>query len=166
MTPLRIRFNLFSLIIILLLLNGCARRPPKPLIQQHNPQAAEKNPIFEKMEQELVGYLGIPYKYGGTNSSGFDCSGMVWKIYRDVAGIRLPRSAGDMYNFGYPVNRGKWRFGDLLFFSTKGRGISHVGIYLGALRFQHVSSSAGTIVSSLEEDYYRKRFIGARRIIR
>lgn len=166
MSSYRIRLAIFPLFIVLILSGACSRRSPRPTIQHHTPQTAHDGKVFKEMERKLIGYLGTPYKYGGTTPSGFDCSGMIWRVYRDVAGIELPRRSRDMYNVGYPVNRGRWRFGDLLFFSTKSRGVSHVGIYLGGLRFQHVSTSSGTIVSSLEEDYYRKRFIGARRIIR
>ncbi len=118
------------------------------------------------MEVEIQSYLGSPYRYGGTTKAGMDCSGLIWRVYKDAAGIALPRKASDMFRFGYLINNGKWTFGDLLFFSTKGAAISHVGIYIGARRFVHVSESSGAIVSSLEEEYYRRRYRGARRIIR
>lgn len=104
---------------------------------------------------------GIPYVFGGTTRSGFDCSGFTRYVYA-ASGISLPRTSYAQYNFGTPVNRGQLQPGDLVFFSTYTKGASHVGIYIGGGRFVHASNS-GVRVTSLNENYYATRFLGARR---
>jgi len=118
------------------------------------------------MRTEINSYLGVPYRIGGLSMKGMDCSGLVWRVYHDAAGIELPRSSNNMHLIGESVQYGKWNFGDLLFFSINDKKITHVGIYIGANRFVHVSISDGTIISSLEEPYYEMSYKGARRIIR
>jgi cell wall-associated NlpC family hydrolase len=82
-------------------------------------------------------------------------------------GIALPRTSRAMSRIGQPVSKGQLRFGDLVFFNTNGRGVSHVGMYIGNGQFVHASTwRRGVLVSSLNERYYRQRFAGARRILR
>jgi cell wall-associated NlpC family hydrolase len=109
-------------------------------------------------------WLGTPYTYGGTSSSGVDCSGFVLSVYSKV-GLNLPRTSRDQAETGRAVRLTEVEAGDLLFFNTTGTGVSHVGISIGGYRFIHASSSRGVIVSSLEESYYRERFLFARRHI-
>ncbi len=105
-------------------------------------------------------YLGTPYKYGGNGLGGIDCSGFSKNVL-DAAGIDIPRTSADQYRRGKPTS--KPSFGDLVFFRMKGGGVDHVGVYLGANRFAHASSSSGVTIDSLNDDYYRSRFLGARR---
>ncbi len=107
-------------------------------------------------------YIGTPYKYGGTTSRGFDCSGYVWRVYQDI-GLNFTRSsAASYYDSGERVQRRNARKGDLVFFKTRGR-ISHVGIFLGDNIFIHSSSSRGVIESSLENSYWKPKVAGFRR---
>ncbi len=107
-------------------------------------------------------YIGTPYKFGGTTSRGFDCSGYVWRVYQDM-GLNFTRaSSASYYDTGERVNRRNARKGDLVFFKTRGR-ISHVGIYLGDNIFIHSSSSRGVIESSLENSYWKPKVAGFRR---
>lgn len=111
-------------------------------------------------------YLGRPYRYGGSSSRGFDCSGFALHVYRSV-GVNLPHSASAQARLGKPVPRDQLKPGDLVFFRTRGRRISHVGIYLGNGKFIHASSSRGRVrIDSLNEGYYKRRYAGARRISR
>jgi cell wall-associated NlpC family hydrolase len=110
-------------------------------------------------------YLGAPYVWGGNTPSGWDCSGFVVYIYREVTGRTLPRTTQAQWAVGTPIARGALQAGDLVFFQNRsGAGITHVGIALGDGRFVHASSPrVGTVVSSLSESYYASRYAGARR---
>ncbi len=106
-------------------------------------------------------YLGTPYRYGGTGFDGIDCSGFVQNAFHQ-AGVDLPRTSGEQYRVGKSVKRPD--FGDLLFFGMSGRSVDHVAIALGNSRFAHASSSLGVTINSLDDPYYKRRFIGARRV--
>lgn len=111
-------------------------------------------------------YLGRPYA-GKTvdGKRGMDCSEFVGAVYEEYGSIHLPRTAKAMYKAGRKVQKGDLYFGDLLFFDTGGRGVSHVGIYIGFNEFAHSSSTNGIIISSLDDKYYKKRFLSARRVM-
>lgn len=108
-------------------------------------------------------YMGVPYVWGGEDPSGFDCSGFVQYVYARH-GVQLPRTADIQYNAGRSVPRGKEQPGDLVFFETYAPGASHVGIYLGGGSFIHASSVGFVRISSLSEDYFQSRYLGARRV--
>ncbi|MCS7173266.1 MAG: LysM peptidoglycan-binding domain-containing C40 family peptidase [Armatimonadetes bacterium] len=106
-------------------------------------------------------FLGVPYRWGGTGASGFDCSGFVYAVFRQF-GLFLPRTSFEMFGVGRPVSPPEP--GDLVFFTTYRPGPSHVGIYLGGGFFIHASSAGGRVrIDSLQDGYYRARFVGARR---
>lgn len=110
------------------------------------------------------GYLGIPYKYGGTTTSGFDCSAYTQRVFKDV-GISLPRTTGGQYAMGTSVSKSNLQVGDLVFFNTTGRGVSHVGIYIGNNNFINSATSKGVSIASINDPYYwGKRYIGAKRV--
>ncbi len=109
-------------------------------------------------------YLGRAYRYGGSSARGFDCSGFALYVYRSV-GIHLPHSARAQAKLGKPVARHQLQPGDLVFFRTRGRHISHVGIYIGNGKFIHASSARGRVrIDSLDKGYYKQRYAGARRL--
>jgi cell wall-associated NlpC family hydrolase len=111
--------------------------------------------------------IGIRYKYGGTApESGLDCSGLVNYVFKDVLGIDLPRTSHEISLHGEQVNTQELQAGDLVFYNTLRRSFSHVGIYLGDNRFVHAPSGGGEVrIENMEENYWKKRFNGARRII-
>lgn len=114
--------------------------------------------------QQAMAYLGHPYRRGGTSARGFDCSGFTTYIYRQH-GIQLPRTSASQAGVGKPVPRNQLQPGDLVFFRTRGRGISHVGIYIGNGKFVHSSSARGRVrVDTLNSGYYYQRYAGARRV--
>lgn len=115
---------------------------------------------------DVVSYLGVPYRYGGGSKNGIDCSGFTVNVYRSSLGITLPRTAGEQFQAGAAVPGDGLQFGDLVFFNTTGNGISHVGIYLEDDLFAHASVTYGVTISSLESSYYRKRYIGAKRVVK
>ncbi len=116
--------------------------------------------------RSILEWIGTPYRYGGTTRRGIDCSALVQHVYRQAADVQLPRTARYQYLLGQPIEDiDDLRFGDLVFFHTRRSVyVSHVGIYLGHRLFAHASSRYGVTVSSLESPYYRKRFIGGRRL--
>jgi hypothetical protein len=112
--------------------------------------------------------LGIPYKYGGTTTDGFDCSGLVCKVFEEK-NIKFPRRSIDQAQMGQAIPTEKIQPGDLLFFATSGGDkVSHVGIAkeiedTGEIKFIHASTSKGVMISSLSEKYWNKAFLFARR---
>ena len=122
------------------------------------------NAIGRRVVASSMQYLGVPYVFGGTTPSGFDCSGYVRYVFAN-AGIYLPRTADAQYECGYAVSTSELVPGDLVFFSTYEAGPSHVGIYLGDGNFINASSSQGVSIASLYSSYWGSCYIGARRVM-
>ncbi len=122
------------------------------------------NYISRRIVQTSMEYIGVPYVFGGTSPSGFDCSGYVRYVFAS-AGIYLPRTADAQYEVGYAVSTSELVPGDLVFFSTYEYGPSHVGIYLGDGSFINASSSRGVAIDSLYSSYWGSCYIGARRVM-
>lgn len=126
--------------------------------------------LADSILERGMSLIGTRYRFGGTSEkSGFDCSGFIGYLFREEAGVALPRSTREMINVDAPkVARNKLKPGDLLFFSTNGRGrVSHAGIYLGDNQFIHSSSrrSGGVRIDSLGDRYWSKTFIEAKRAL-
>ncbi len=122
------------------------------------------NYFSRRIIQTAMDYIGVPYVFGGTSPSGFDCSGYVRYVFAN-AGIYLPRTADEQYELGVPVPMDSLRAGDLVFFSTYDYGASHVGIYLSDGEFINASSSRGVAIDSLYSEYWGSCYIGARRVM-
>jgi cell wall-associated NlpC family hydrolase len=124
------------------------------------------------LRQQIVEYskklLGIKYKYGGSTTKGFDCSGFVSYVFKNF-GITLPRASRDMGNSGVAVKKENLKPGDLVFFDTNGglNGINHVGIYIGDGKFIHASSYIGkkVTISSLNDKFYSKSYMRSRDVL-
>lgn len=111
--------------------------------------------------------VGVRYRRGGTDpKSGLDCSGFVQVVFREAAGLILPRTAKEMSQVGGSVDRSELRPGDLVFFNTLRRAFSHVGIYLGDNKFMHSPRPGGEVrVEDMRTGYWVQRYNGARRIL-
>lgn len=121
----------------------------------------------DNISMYAVSLVGSPYRLGGTSpETGVDCSGFVGHVFRQAAGIQLPRDSFMMSDATQPLTQEELQPGDLVFFNTLDRPFSHVGIYLGEGRFVHASSSRSgrVMISRLDDRYWRQRFDGARRI--
>ncbi|MGH8078360.1 MAG: C40 family peptidase [Lysobacter sp.] len=115
-----------------------------------------------------ISLVGTPYRYGGnTPDGGFDCSGLVNYVYRDMLDLRLPRSSRELAGFQGPkIAPQSLTAADLVFFGSAGN-VSHVGIYIGEGRFVHAPSSGGTVrLDRLDGPYWREHYSGAKRILR
>lgn len=110
-------------------------------------------------------YIGVPYVWGGSSPSGFDCSGFTQYVFKQH-GITIPRTTTEQYKLGSYVSKSNLLPGDLVFLqNTYREGISHVGIYVGDGKMIHASSSKGVVISDLSTSYYVKHYYGARRVL-
>lgn len=114
--------------------------------------------------QTAMQYTGVPYVFGGTTPSGFDCSGYTSYVFRQ-SGIYLPRTADEQFGLGRSVSYYSLQPGDLVFFSTYAPGPSHVGIYIGNGQFISATSSRGVAIARLDSGYWGNCYYGARRIL-
>lgn len=131
---------------------------------EENQVTNTKGTIAASVVNTALSYRGVPYVWGGSSPRGFDCSGFVMHVYQKN-GIKLPRTADAQFAFGRKLNSAEVRPGDVVFFQTYTYGASHCGIYLGQGQFVHASSSKGVMVSRLSENYWRIRYLGARRMM-
>lgn len=124
--------------------------------------AAADSLLVESILAEALSFLGTPYVYGGTGPDGFDCSGLVYRVFGDN-GVELPRTAGGMETVGVAVAVEELQPGDLLLFDAP----KHVGIYLGDGSFIHSSSwqGRGVVVTPLDQENYVRRYACARRVL-
>ena len=113
---------------------------------------------------EAAKYKGVRYRFGGTTPKGFDCSGYVQYVFQKLH-ARLTRTADTQVREGVFVTQRQLKPGDLVFFSTYERGASHVGIYAGNGQFWNATSSRGVMLCRLQDDYWRQRYYGARRVL-
>lgn len=150
--------------------------PTKTVTKAANLKVLESNysgknsAVVNDLLKDAQKYLGAPYKYAGNTSSGFDCSGLVTKVF-DENNTQLPRRSEDQSNQGKPISINEAKPGDLVFFATSGGSrVSHVGIVHdigndGEVKFIHSSTSKGVIISSLNEKYWNNAYLFARRVL-
>ena len=131
---------------------------PQSKPQRAAPEVVHSRSLGEEAAVIAVRQLGVPYRYGGSTTSGFDCSGLVQYAYAR-AGKRIPRTTKEQWRLLTPVAANKLAVGDVLFFNIDGR-ISHVGMYLGRGRFVHAPSSGREVtIAELDSSFYREAFV-------
>lgn len=130
-------------------------------------RSTERNP---GLENDVVAIamtkLNTPYVYATAGPNSFDCSGFTTWVYKQM-GVKIPRSSASQSGYGKLVGRDELIPGDLVFFNTSGRGVSHVGIYIGNNKFIHAASTneMRVMINSLTDNYYNKRYVNARRVL-
>lgn len=112
----------------------------------------------------LEKWRGVPYKLGGNNASGIDCSGLIFQLYKEVYLQSTPRTTADLFTRSSLIPIDSLQEGDLVFFSINSQKPSHAGLYLWNGFFYHASTSKGVMVSSLQEAYWKKYFTAAGRL--
>ncbi len=138
--------------------------PATPATPGGSPARPDGDALGHRIAADALQFRGVPYRNGGTSTAGFDCSGFVYYVLARH-GREVPRVTRDQFTAGERVSRDQVRAGDLVFFSTVAAGASHVGIALDDEEFVHAPNSQGVVrVERLTTDYWRTRFVGARRV--
>lgn len=153
------------------LLAACGELPPeKPSSSNYASstsraaQRADVAALNRRLRAQVERWRGVPYRLGGLDRSGIDCSGFVYHTFRDLLNINLPRSTRQQAQRGIQISVRDLGVGDLVFFHT-GSKVQHVGIYTGEGRFVHASTKEGVTESRLDNPYWSKRYWKARRIL-
>jgi hypothetical protein len=146
------------------MLGGVVTRPEEFQVPEANGDLS-LGVANQDLVREALASRGIRYRWGGTSRGGFDCSGFTRYLFERLRGIQLPHSASRQARFGQKVARKELKEGDLVFFHTYRRGISHVGIYIGGNRFVHAASTRRRVRVDTLAGYYVKRFVTARRLV-
>lgn len=151
-------------IIVQIILQGCASSPTSGKITS-SPLSARQ--IKLALAKQHANWKGVRYKMGGTSHQGVDCSGFIYRTFKDRIGVQLPRTTELQSRLGYQISKTKLKPGDLVFFKTgnvfKSR---HVGIYTGNNEFLHASTSKGVIKSSLHNPYWKASYWQSRRVLK
>ena len=117
-----------------------------------------------KLFEFIDNWYGTRYRMGGSSKKGIDCSALVQLLYSDIYYTTVPRTSKEQFKQSRRISTTELQEGDLIFFHTRGRGVSHVGIYLQNNKFVHASTSSGVVISDLYEDYFVRRLVGAGRM--
>lgn len=148
--------KLFIASLLAALLSACSSPP------QRSTSAEQMNDVV----MYAMSLADTPYRYGGNSpEDGFDCSGFVGHVFQHSLGIALPRTSHEISQVGISLHSNELHPGDLVFFNTRRRSFSHVGIYIGEGKFVHAPKSGSSIrVESLNDGYWASHYNGARRI--
>lgn len=173
MSQFRILINKSFILLTLIVFLGCgvscksSRKSKKDdivrieTVKKHK-KVKKGSGLEDKLVGEAMTWMGTPYKYAGSEKGvGTDCSGMVLRVYEDIAGAKLPRNSRKQAEFCRKLKRDDVKAGDLVFFATGSdrKVISHVGIMIDDNRFVHASAKKGVILSEMSQPYYERTFI-------
>jgi cell wall-associated NlpC family hydrolase len=144
-------------VVLLLAITACSKQVLSPDLPATTSASEEsRNATAARLATR---YLGAPYVWAGGSPSGFDCSGLVMYAFGQV-GVAIPHNAAQQFRLGTPVDRGRLIPGDVVFFNQ----LRHNGIYLGDGRFVHSARPGGVKIARLDDDWFRTRWVGARRL--
>jgi len=147
-------------LVLLVAATGCAKQVLSPDLPATTSSPGESpSSRNATAAREATRYLGAPYVWAGSSPSGFDCSGLVMYAFGKV-GLAMPHNAAQQYRLGTPVARDRLVPGDVVFFNQ----LRHNGIYLGDGRFVHSTKPGGVKIARLDDDWFRTRWVGARRL--
>ena len=150
------RRTIFAL-LLLLAVTACAKQVISPDLPATTSASEEsRNATAARLATR---YLGAPYVWAGSSPSGFDCSGLVMYAFGQV-GVAIPHNAAQQFRLGTPVTRDRLVPGDVVFFNQ----LRHNGIYLGDGRFVHSTKPGGVKIARLDDEWFRTRWVGARRL--
>jgi cell wall-associated NlpC family hydrolase len=124
--------------------------------------------VEELADDKLILFIdewyGTRYRLGGNDRSGIDCSAFVQSFFTAIYGFGIARTCREQYGLARRIKKTQLQEGDLVFFKTRGKSVSHVGVYLRNNKFIHASTSSGVMISDLDDEYFAKRYAGAGRI--
>jgi len=142
-----------------------ASGPAASTMADADASAAKPGSGVQTLLKRALALLGTPYRWGGTGTNGFDCSGLVGYVFKTALGVELPRVSRDMANTGQRIDRSSLTAGDIVFFKIHGKRVDHVGIYVGNGQFLHAPSTGKDVmVSRLDQGYWSGKFMEARRV--
>lgn len=145
--------------------NGQTQKPAQNNNSSYNPPASSTSSV-QAVLNLAYSKIGSPYVWGAEGPNSFDCSGFTSYVFRNAAGVSLPRTSSAQSGYGRTVSKSNLQAGDLVFFNTSGKGVSHVGIYVGGGNMIHSPSSGKTVsVTSINSSYYSSRFVTAKRVL-
>ena len=125
-------------------------------------------PVEELDDDKLLSFIddwyGTRYRLGGNDKSGIDCSAFVQSFFTTIYGLGIARTCREQFGETRRIKKSQLQEGDLVFFKTRGKSISHVGVYLRNNKFIHASTSSGVMISDLDDEYFSKRYAGAGRL--
>jgi cell wall-associated NlpC family hydrolase len=144
-------------------ITACSSQQPQSDVRQGAPAASTSHgsarELGDRAAKVAASQVGVPYRYGGSTPSGFDCSGLVYYSYAQI-GVSVPRTTGQLWKGVAPIDKSDLRAGDVLFFRISGK-VAHVGLYLGKNQFVHAPSSGKKVtVQSLQNDFYKSALVG------
>lgn len=145
--------------------NGQTQKPVQNNDNSYNPPASSTSSV-QAVLNLAYSKIGCPYVWGAEGPNSFDCSGFTSYVFRNAVGVSLPRTSSAQSGYGKTVSKSNLQAGDLVFFNTSGKGVSHVGIYVGGGKMVHAPSSGKTVsVTSINSSYYSSRFVTAKRVL-
>lgn len=151
--------------LLLLVFTGCSSTPSYPQTDQRASMSrVSEDPIINRLHAQYKKWHHAPYKYGGVCLDGVDCSGLIQAIYKDAFGIDIPRTTKEQLYIGTKIKYSRIKPGDLIFFRT-GYNVRHVGIYFGQNSFLHASKKYGVIISSINNPYWRGKYLMSRKVL-
>lgn len=167
--PLSFSLPRLKILLLALMLTACSSQPPSHFKQAHFkqpnkvPLTAEQQETKQALMDVYHKWQGTPFRLGGTNHRGIDCSAFVQRVYQQALGVNLPRTTITQVKQGQEIDYSDAQVGDLVFFKTSSRS-RHVGVYIGHKQFMHASTSKGVMISRLDNPYWAGKYWQFRRV--